>query len=293
MFASDKVKVQEKTIGLWEVFGLLCSIASVGSVLMLVKQGLDIGFVGPFKLVLEEYEFWTHAFFGWWADPAIRLALLHVRDWIGLDLHLSPEWKHIFLILCVYFGASARVERSDRRWLSVLFTVLWGGFIATIGSVAFGSVLLGDPTSGVLACIVPVTAVVFYELGRRIWNATYFRPAGENWRENFLMGARIYVVPVALIGGFSLIVAVVLKAVSGTIVNPGLTAFFGFIILLGLRWVSRGLRRAINDRRIGESWAKRYYRSRSGRMGLYMFGVIGGVVAFLLANAGVKLLNQL
>lgn len=279
----------------WAIFSALGLIASVSSSLVLVKHAFDVGFVDPIRLVLDEYQFWVHAFFGWWAEPFLNWLLAHLTTWMKLDLHLSQEWQHVFLIMWLYFAAGARVDKYRHRETSMLFTMVWGGLVALITAVAFGALPFDDPSGKVSSAAIPIAGLVVYELGRRVWAATYLRSSDQSWPESFYIGVRSFVFPIALVGVMMLLVSLMLLELSviGDTPSPGLVTLFIFILGASAMLFGRGLIRIFYDREPGERRVARFNRSGSGRMSFYVFTVMIAVAMFLVANAGVKLLADL
>jgi hypothetical protein len=70
----------------------------------LVRHGFNYGFSPTLQLMLDAYENTTRFFLGW-TEPYIRGLITGLRNFVGWDLTLYPHWKHIFLLMMLYFGA--------------------------------------------------------------------------------------------------------------------------------------------------------------------------------------------
>jgi hypothetical protein len=279
----------------WALYTTLGLLASACSALVLIKHAFHVGFIGPFRLIVEEYEIWVHAFFGWWAEPLLQKLLLYLRSWLDVDLHLTPDWQHVFLIMLLYFAAGARADSYRGRQATMIFAWIWGGLVALTASVAFAALPPLNSTAHTLLVGIPMVGLALYELGRRFWAATFLRALNVSWLESFKTGVSAFVVPVAMIAIITLLLSLMLLQFGIVDGAPSfaLIMLLIFVIGISITWLSRGMMRVLYDRNPGEGRFERFVRSGSGRISFYIFTVVAGVTMFLLANAGTKILGEL
>ncbi len=263
---------------------MLGTAAGSLSLVMLVKLGFDFGFVAPLQLMLDYYQQAVEFLLGW-AEPPLRFALQCVSDWIALDLNLHAHWKYVFILMWLYFGADAKIIWGKDRKGSAIATVIWGGLIALVASVASGTVKPDSPNT--LSVIFPVTGFVVYEVGQSAWDATFFSPATNTWWQTF----RYYLVRFALTNA-TIGVGAIFLGIQGNqlgLPNPYLVAVIVFLIALGIRNLARGAWIATSGRKKGERWLLRFHRSATARLGILLLATITGSVLFIALNAGLKM----
>jgi len=277
-------------IGPWIVFGIVGYIASIASLITLIRLGFKVGLGRPFALIIDQYDKLVHNLIGTWAEPLIFVCLKNIEKTLGFSLQLQPSWKHVLVLMWLYFGAGLKVDKEDRGLGTVLFTIIWGGAIALVSSVVFGVVPPSNSALQVLLVVIPVAGVVLYELGRRAWTALFFPLQGCGWVDTFIDGCITYVLPVAIIG-FSVVAGGLAASEMGVAIGDpasGLPLLFGFVVLLAFYWFGRGVMRATFDRQQDERWRQRFHRSGSARIGVYMLATLLGIAIFLIANAGLS-----
>ena len=86
----------------WKVASVLGLVTGVLSVVSLLRQFWDFGPVPPIQLMLEYYQQFLHAVLGW-ADAPLRTLVHHLQERINVRMNLSPGWKHVFLLMWLYF----------------------------------------------------------------------------------------------------------------------------------------------------------------------------------------------
>src|SRR5215467_3195847 len=134
-------------------------LTSVLSIVFLLKQGFDLGFVAPLQRVLDFYDWTTRLALGW-AEPWIQEQLKPVSRWLGLELKLSASWRHVFVLMELYFGAHARANWNQGRPRFGLFTAVWGLIVALIASTMAGAIALRDPNANLLFAGFPIFGLV-------------------------------------------------------------------------------------------------------------------------------------
>lgn len=112
------------------------------SIVMLVKNALNVSFVSSLLLVLEYYEAVLAALFGW-LEPPLFVALKAFAKWLGtIEVGLSKVWRYCFVLLLVPITATIRVAslRGDSL-TSIAVKALIGTAFALVISAVFGAFL--------------------------------------------------------------------------------------------------------------------------------------------------------
>src|SRR5437899_2016176 len=111
--------------------GFLSIISGSLSVVSLVKHGLEMGsFFAPIQLMLDYYEATIYSLLGWWAEPILVRILSYIQRLFSWNLKLDVSWRHIFVLMMLFFGAFARQLSGPDRKAAAL---VWGlGFTVSI-----------------------------------------------------------------------------------------------------------------------------------------------------------------
>lgn len=287
-------------------------IFSTLSIVMLVKQGFDVGFAASLETILIFYDEAVHKLFGW-AEPGIRAWFAA----LGWDLQLHPHWKHVVVLYWLYFGAQARTRfegikqtESDKRTvyrIVTALTTLAGAVIAVVFGVICGTLSLDDPRSNLQFLLIAVSGVILYQFANAVIRAAGYRIGfGSAWRP--ILAAEVAgpvvqgacLVAVAVIG-----LAWLSAAIPAIGAVPSVATLFVLVIGVALDnlWYAKG---QVENSLLGEQsmrslleqpgltpkeihdWWRREFPTHC-RMGLLMLSSVGSAGVFLLTNAGLKL----
>lgn len=274
------------------------------SVVMLIKHGLDYGFVAPLAVILDYYEHAMKALFGW-AEPFIERLLGMIREWIGWDLRLYPHWKHFCVLFLIYVTNNAKMYLTeDPEWGNGIFALVSGTTIAAVVGIAAGVVPAAtasentdETVTAILLSGIPVMGMALYFIVEGAWWRIWDREPGESWfRASFFKstGATRWAMAILGVGMIAMAVALVLLpatmlsgSAQGMLVVAVLMLTFGlFHICLGLLWARNGVRdgryRSISEGLKGMGIAN---------TGFGVLGVFAGASLFVAANAGLQLLG--
>jgi len=289
--------------GALTVAKFLSLVAGSLSLVLLIKHGWDFGLASILKLVLGFYEAFIHGLLGW-AEAPLKVVLGHLRHWIGLDLHLYPYWKHMFVLMWLYFSGIGKAYWVQRRIDGTIFCVVWGGLVALISSVASGTVALDGTAANIMVMAFPIAGFVIFEIGRSIWGAIVMRGggmldpgirSGKITSRLYIFGFRLrqYTLPTAIFGGLALVIGFhfAKTSVYGVEVNPNVLILLSFVVGLILYWFGRGLVLAVSNRQPGESPRQRFFRSGAVQFGILMLTVLAGATLFIALNAGLTLVG--
>lgn len=288
-------------------------IFSTLSVVMLAKQGLDVGFASSLQVILTFYDDAVHKIFGW-AEPGIRAWFETLRASFGWDLHLYPHWKHVIVLYWLYFGAYARmrfeglsraeVDDKPRHWTLVALITLTGAIVAIVVGVVCGTLSLDDPQSNLPLLLIAVAGLILYELVKTfiLVFGTSRRFIWERLESNVLYS----VLPGACIVAVAIVALAWLSAAVPEInAVPSIAMLFVLMVGVALHdlWYAKGevensvfteqsFRDILDQPRLSakeqREWWVREFPTHC-RMGLLMLSSIASAAVFLLTNAGLKL----
>src|SRR5688572_23315420 len=97
------------------IASLLSFLLGLLSLIVLAKQGLLIGIAAPFEQLIQYYQKITDFFLGW-ADTPIENLIDYLEHMLNRKLHFDRVWKHIFILLWLYFGSDIRINLRSGRY---------------------------------------------------------------------------------------------------------------------------------------------------------------------------------
>lgn len=260
------------------------------SVLALYNLAVNAGPGPVFQTLLRYYENLVHALIGW-SQPWIETGL-HYLGWT-LQLHL--HWKHIVVVLGIYFWRNALVSYAAGDRAIGIFELVWGLGVALTAGVLGGAVPLesGNFLDNVLIAAIPVVSVFLYEAGDVARRSTlayrqraariYMRPVPTWWQ--FVSGGlrgslrRTSVGILLLLAGCAFLQSMQVHA-------PGLAMLAILAIIQTMTFLAMGVRDVRSIRKAGEAWSSAYRRSGVAKVGAAMLSVFMYLGFYLLTNAG-------
>jgi len=126
----------------WPARGKLGRVCGTVSILKLYELGFTSGFGSVLGRLLEYYD-WLVGRLVWPFEPFIKGWFAYLHQYIGWPEMLYPHWKHIFVLLCLYFVRATWISRSIGLCY-VIMNLTMGLFVAfTFGALA-GSIPLNS-----------------------------------------------------------------------------------------------------------------------------------------------------
>ena len=258
------------------MFRILGIVTGAISFAILLWKGFDFAF-GPFLLAsLQAYEDQAHALFGLF-EPFIKTQLDAVRAYVGWDLQLYPHWKHAFLLMWLFFGASAQATWKVGYRGTAIFAFVWGGAVALVMGIMSGTV----PLDSEALVLWPILGFTLFGLGNAAWTAVFERSASSSWLEHFwIRGVTAYaVVGLLAVIGLLDVGARSLFPELHTLPSPGLALLTALIVVLALFLLAAGVLRRLSgsdgNSRVG-------LRNFDIEIALSMLAVIGGASGVVL-----------
>jgi hypothetical protein len=285
----------------WNVSGVSTTLGVVLgalSVVKLVQHGLHYGLGPTLQIVVDYYEHFTRVMLGW-AEPYIREQLVSLSGLLSWTPHLHPHWKHIFVLMGLYFfRAAGNAFRAGYRG-TALFRTLWGLAIAAVASVGAGTVPIAqdDIWANALVAAVPIVGVTVHDIGYAAWSATTYRRkrAGlfsipiPTWWSYFVTGM-LYAMGRGVIGLAVLWIGLQMPTIQ-RLPSPGLTMLGVLIVGLGGYWLSLAGFQVTKIRREHETLLAALNRLAAWRHGTAILATFLGAGLFFTLNAGLGLVG--
>ena len=273
------------------VLGIVTGILSISS---LVHMGLAINLAAPLYAVMAYYHSFLNVFLGW-ADAPLEQFISMIKHFVKIEINLDQNWKHIFVLMWLYFSSDAKTNWHLRRNFSI-FSILLGGIVAFISSIAYGTPSDNSIQGALAKAAIPIGGIFIWELVRDFWSAKYtistpsYDARGKSRKQFLQYLVTVYALPVLAMGVVTL-GATWYLAIEGIFTKTETISLFAlgiYVILMGIYWLGRGCWLGFFDRRENETWSERRARSGSTHLGGIILTVIIGSVVFFTLNAGLS-----
>ncbi|WP_203296537.1 hypothetical protein [Luteirhabdus pelagi] len=282
---------------LWpeRVYAKLGRLLGLLSVLSLLKTGFSFGFAKVFEIILSYYKRIVEVTLGW-LDPILNNLLNVLGEIFDFQLVINNHWKHIYILLGIYFFRSAEISYKYGYKKTGIFSLFWGIFVGLITSILVGSFDLQNNSYSYnfLVALLPVSGIFCFDLGRQVWISIYdrrmiadiFKEEEKSFQEFFLpIFRRLYA---QLIG--SIIFVAVMLSFSFLINSKSPFLFIsGFLILgMGIYRIFVGISEVQLFKEENETWLEKFDRTSSSSIVKSMFGLIIWVLIFISSSAGLQ-----
>lgn len=195
-----------KRIGFWWLYGVLGFVFGTLAIVKLITLGFETGSLSaPAQLVIDAYDEAMRFLLGW-AEPYLNAVLAYLGSLVGWELQLDSHWKHLFVLMIVFYGAFARILLNEGLYRFAAGIVLIGGLMTLIVSVLFA---IAIPASGymeinrfVVAIAIVVIGLAFFSIILGIVAAGKDREPGQTWWEA-LREERDTRLGLTVLGGFA------------------------------------------------------------------------------------------
>ena len=284
--------------------GLLGRVLAALSIVSLIRYGLEVGFSDALMLILVYYDNFLSAVF-FWLEPFARALLSYLSSVIDYDLELFATWKHIFVLLWVYFFRDAATDLQRGFYGAAIFLFLWGICAAFLASVVAGSIepVRGDWATNFAIAMVPALGALIFTVVRRFWHAVFLLEkdgetapaliAGKSGLEAWWIAVRatIYRSSQRTAIGTIFVAIFLLLPPMQSARNAGLISFAVLVFLLALYWLWLGRSVAAHQSEEANDWREIYWQQSASLMGASMMGAFFWTFVFLVANAGLSLIG--
>ena len=262
------------------------------SVLSLSVVSLDLGMSALISEVYGFYNQFVSILLGW-AEPHIYVVLNAVGAWAGVDLDLDASWRHVLVILMIYFSADARASASMGRAGFAIFSLIWALLIGVLGAVATGTRPVEGTALDVWAVALPIMTVVIFEFGRTLLSAAFRLPtpsarSGTTRPEIFKYLILRFPIAIGIIGVVN-VASVIALFNQGEVAfgNANLAALGSFLVSLILYFLVRAGFAAMRPAD-GRSRLLRLRQSGSFEVAMLMASTLAGGVVLIVMNAGLS-----
>ncbi|WP_395646132.1 hypothetical protein [Terricaulis sp.] len=268
---------------IWQTASVLGLGASMLSLASLIFQGFELGVSAPIAAMLHFYEAVLSALFGWAEAPLAQLARA-VGRWLGAIVRPAPEWKHLFVLVWLYFSTDARSSFMQKRTITATATLALGALVSVAAALASGG---GAETGDVLLAVgVPLTGFLLHAIIESVLTTAFYREPGRSLAHSMRYYFMTEVLSAVIAGAAAIAIAVALAPSAGPS-WAAIAALSGFVVVRGAYWLLRGLYIGVTNHGPEESWFRRFVRSGSGQFGMLIFSVVLGALLFVALNAGI------
>lgn len=276
----------------WKLNSIISLIFSALSVVLLIKEGLDVGVGAPLLRLLHYYKSLID-FLLTWADNPLRDFIGLLKSFVLMNFHFNIWWKYLFIPMWLYFFSSAMTALTmtsltmTHRILYCIFDVATGGSIALISSVAASALPLD--TASARPVLIISAGFVAFGFGDICWHTAFLTPVGANRLNKFLWFFAAY--PLA-----NFIIAVVVVTISSILAQsgylvPAVAQLLCIVVLMALRNLAAAAYGATFERMQGETWRTKFAGYATGVHGRRVLIVIFAAILFLLLSRGLEIVN--
>lgn len=260
-------------------------VAGVLSFLVLLNHAMNEDFATPLRYILDAYEGLTTVFLGW-LEPIVYEILRELSIYGDLD----DAWRDTFVLFWMYTIAIAKTAWDRKFYGNFVFRVTWGALVGLTVSISLGVVTSGVENSAIWMTSIAAIGFVIFSIGNAVWSVLFVRlQTGKTRVQQLSINMTKNVVPLAILGGAVVSVAVLLDAVSmGTVRNQlGVLLLLAFVPGLALvRLIEGALEANLQvQRRENEGWWAEFRRADSTRIATGLISIVIGVSLAVLSDA--------
>lgn len=285
-------------VGLWGSVGRLFSLV-VGalSLVALIAHTFQVGLVNLLEALLASYNA-TVGFLFCRVEPYLQPAIDWFGDLLHIDLTLAHHWRHVFLLVAVYFFRDAEASIAIRRPYGATFLSIIGLPIALAISVGAGIIPASHEWCKVfLMGETMVVGITIYDVAKLFWYALFLRKYHADLTgveplstSQFLSKYYVYPGGVFVVGTIASAI-LPLTPLARAAADPGIVTALCLILLYTAWWLAVGLRRALKKSSPARPWWRLYTQSGPGLLGLAMLTVFFWAMSLLALNYGAALLG--
>lgn len=232
-----------------DTFTILKAVFVALSLLALSRHASEHGFSEVLDRIVETYDL-TLSMLLSPLQPLLARAVDVVAGLFAFELHLRDFWKHIFVLLTIYFFSRASGAWRAGHYGTAAFRFGWGVLVALVFSVMAG-VEVGRTTwlpQDIRIALAAIGCIAVYELGMNVWFATHFREFQarlhgrqvRGWLSEFLHLSRED--GLRILAGAVLAMALLHLPWPAQVSRPELVVLALIVLIYGMFWIYWGWR---------------------------------------------------
>lgn len=165
-FKSDSI---QKLVAPKSTMSVLGMILGSISIFKLLEYSLDFGVARTFQVLFSYYDKFLYAALSW-CDPYVAIFVNWIAKIFDFNFILQSHWRHIFVLLLIYFMRDALTDFQRKFYGGALFLVFWGSLVAVVASAISGAITMDNHNvvSAFAVAFTPVIAAFIYTLLRRV-----------------------------------------------------------------------------------------------------------------------------
>ena len=268
------------------------------SITALVQYGFDFGFGPTLSLVLDYYDRLISIPAGW-VEPHAQRVLVWINSRVDWELQLYPHWKHVVVLMFVYFSRVAQNDFVINRPVSGVIGYMWGLIVATASGVGAGTVspATGDIGANFIIVAIPISGYFVYWVGAVILAANTSRIQGarlhnvrlQTWWEFFSATLKNVAIETSI--ALVLVVGALQVRQIRNMPGPGVTLLGGLVIILAfyLLWSAKSNAALAYPKMHIHRKGEKYWLLGRSKIGAAILGLFFWLGVFLASNAGLGL----
>ena len=219
------------------------------SLLVLMKHASAHKFSDVLTLFVETYDALLTKLLSPF-KPALDQFVEKLSQFWGYDVALQDYWKHIFILLMIYFMSRAAGAYSMQRYGTATFRLFWGILVAFAFSVlaSIEAENFVPVSQDFRIAFSAIACIAVYEIGINIWFATFFREhqakvhhrATRNWASEFYNLSKED--GLRLLSGTALTTVMLLLPWPEVVLRPEIVVLAVLAFLHGCFWIVWGWR---------------------------------------------------
>ncbi len=289
------IKLLKEIFGANDLFSSLGKILGIFSILALLKHAFKVGFSQVFLLLVKYYNTLVRTLLGW-TEPFFSFLITEFNRTFNFHFKILPHWRHIFVLLCIYFVRVGVVSYSYGYKKTGYFIAVWGTIIAIITSLFMGSIPLKGLSlkNLILASYIPIVGIFVFDFGRQLWITTFnrkriaeiYRVPKYKWWAYFK--PNLYLVLGQALGSIVFVTLCLFLPNIRNSESPVLFSFGLLIIAIAIYRIFLGMLEIPKLRKPNEATIDTFLRTNSAGLALSMFCLFFWVFVFLITSAGLQ-----
>lgn len=279
-------KVNAKT---YKRLNVVTSFMGGLSLVSLFNTGFNIGWVQPFRQIVEQYLVITNNV-RYAVEPFIVPAFKALSELFAVNITFGANWPDIFLLMIIYLGSRVKSYISGEKYIRAGVMLMLSVGVCVVSSFFASSVNLNMPIDVFNATAIPLLGFLAYDLVYSTIGASLDR-GRATWLREFVRHLT-FSVPLLLLSLFlNYLLANILMKTLGASPYQAFVIIFAFnYFVISLYWVLQSLHHAEKreNRLIGESVSERFWRSSATNVALNVGLVLASAISFMLGNAGLQ-----